>query len=551
MFRIFKSLFLSTDTDVEIVHNYLRILKIPISKNAVREELLEHPDSQSLLSVSDTLTRFGVENAAAKVTAEQLDHIQLPFMARMKSGDGLSLAIVKQFDDDLVIHMPSGQDRWVISNKEKFLQDFQGIVIVGVANEEMGQPDYAITSAKEAKRLKNQVIKLLLLPILIIVTLILALFQQGVSAIIPVLYTIMVLVGTIVGSLLLWYETDRHSVVLQKVCRGGKRRNCDTILNSKASNIFGISWALIGFSYFAGALLAILMLGVMNAVLFHMLSILSLIALVYTVYSVYYQWRVAKQWCVFCLWAQGVLVIQAILVILDGRLWVNSDFISPNLMLTMATSYAIPFWAALLIVPVFKKVKEGESYQRGLARLKHNQQLFQALLIKQRAIIKPTDGLGIRLGKLDAKHKIIKVCNPYCGPCANAHPVIDNILQDNPDVQVQIIFTSSDDDLDIKAAPVRHLLALFGRNNERILKQALNDWYLAKRKDYAAFAAKYPMNGELKMQGHKIRAMQDWCEEMDIHFTPTFFVDGYQLPLMYTVEDLKYFRWSMIENNDV
>ncbi|MDE1192557.1 MAG: cysteine peptidase family C39 domain-containing protein [Arachidicoccus sp.] len=64
---------------------------------------------------------------------------------------------------------------------------------------------------------------------------------------------------------------------------------------------------------------------------------------------------------------------------------------------------------------------------------------------------------------------------------------------------------------------------------------------ISKKKDYAAFAAKYPINGELKQQGSKIKAMSDWCYKTEIAFTPTFFVNSYQLPEQYSVADLKYF----------
>ena len=83
-----------------------------------------------------------------------------------------------------------------------------------------------------------------------------------------------------------------------------------------------------------------------------------------------------------------------------------------------------------------------------------------------------------------------------------------------------------------------------------MIKQALDDWYLAENKNYEAFAAKYPMNGELKRQEAKIETMKNWCDKTEIAFTPTFFVsvpndDGstryYQLPEIYTVADLKYF----------
>ena len=78
-------------------------------------------------------------------------------------------------------------------------------------------------------------------------------------------------------------------------------------------------------------------------------------------------------------------------------------------------------------------------------------------------------------------------------------------------------------------------------NNEEKIKQSLDDWYLPETKNYELFAAKYPMNGELLKQGNKIAAMDKWCKTMDINYTPTIFINGYQLPDAYTIEDLHYF----------
>ncbi len=44
----------------------------------------------------------------------------------------------------------------------------------------------------------------------------------------------------------------------------------------------------------------------------------------------------------------------------------------------------------------------------------------------------------------------------------------------------------------------------------------------------------------LQAQGHKIKAMREWCDKEEIHYTPTFFVNGHQLSDLYTVKDLKY-----------
>jgi protein-disulfide isomerase len=35
--------------------------------------------------------------------------------------------------------------------------------------------------------------------------------------------------------------------------------------------------------------------------------------------------------------------------------------------------------------------------------------------------------------------------------------------------------------------------------------------------------------------------MDQWCNKVGIEFTPTFFINEYQLPEIYNLEDLKYF----------
>ena len=85
------------------------------------------------------------------------------------------------------------------------------------------------------------------------------------------------------------------------------------------------------------------------------------------------------------------------------------------------------------------------------------------------------------------------------------------------------------------------MLAIAEKVDEIKTQKALDDWYLAETKDYERFAAKYPMTGELLKQGDKIEAMSKWCKAMGISFTPTIFINGYQLPDAYNIEDVQYF----------
>ena len=267
------------------------------------------------------------------------------------------------------------------------------------------------------------------------------------------------------------------------------------------------------------------------------------LAVPYVLFSLYYQWRVARQWCVLCLTVQALLVMQLMVSLTGGwhYLLPLNAVATGAVILPLVTACLLPFVTVSLLLPAYRAAKENRQSRTELQRLKHNPQIFEALLARQKVITEDTKGLGIELGDPGAKYTIVKVCNPYCGPCAQAHVPMEEILHSNPDVRVQIIFTATTHEGDMKAPPVKHLLAIDQHKGKDMVTKALDDWYLAEQKDYDVFATKYPMNGELKKLDHKINAMDEWCRKMDIRFTPTFFINGSQLPDIYSVNDLKYF----------
>ena len=117
---------------------------------------------------------------------------------------------------------------------------------------------------------------------------------------------------------------------------------------------------------------------------------------------------------------------------------------------------------------------------------------------------------------------------------------MDEIIHNNKNVKLKLIFTASNDKDDKRGVAARHLLAISEKHDTLQTQQALDDWYLADRKDYEVFAAKYPMNGEIKEQEKQIDEMKEWCKEAGITFTPTLFINGHRLPEKYKIEELKY-----------
>lgn len=260
----------------------------------------------------------------------------------------------------------------------------------------------------------------------------------------------------------------------------------------------------------------------------------------YIVFSVYYQWRVVKQWCPLCLAVQAVLAMEltwAIVYYFTAE--IQSPFNNLNALLPIAGCLLLIIIAWYLLKPILLAAQTAPGYNAAYKRLLYNPEIFNSLLQQQTSAPAGWQQLGITIGNPDAINTIIKVCNPYCGPCAKAHPVLEEIVKRNKNVNIKVIFTASNNENDRTSKPVKHLLAIAAKQNLQLTEQALDDWYLADKKDYDVFAAKYPMNGELIEQESKLDQMKKWCDEAEIAFTPTIFVNGKRLPERYSINELE------------
>ncbi|WP_431217324.1 DsbA family protein [Puia sp. P3] len=240
---------------------------------------------------------------------------------------------------------------------------------------------------------------------------------------------------------------------------------------------------------------------------------------------------------------QFLLVIAALNAMGAGLF--RAQFDHPfELLVSAAVCFLLPALIWEFGKPFLFKMQRAKNIHRNYLRLKFSDEIFDTLLKKQMALTIPADGLGIDMGNSGAANTLIKICNPYCGPCSKAHQQIEELLEQHDNLRVKIIFTALNDDSDKGAIPARHLMALAGMGDRRLTKQALDDWYLAEKKDYTLFAAKYPLNGELAKQGVYLEAMSSWCKEMKVAQTPTIFYNGYRLPSAFNIDDIKYFLWE-------
>lgn len=528
------------------LHNFFKLLKIDSTLTGIDKELQLHPNYPSLLSIQDTLSKYKINNVAYKIENTVLSSIPTPFISYLRTNGG-NFIIVNKIENSSVTYSLNNEIK--LATLEDFCNRWKNVILIAETTEKSNEPNFQQNNKKERwQRIKIPCLLFLSAALIVLK----ALFQPHFNAAITTyffVFSIFSIFGLFVSILLLWYEVDKANLALQKICTGFKNVNCNSVLNSKQAKLFGIiSWSEVGFLYFASSYLLLCFQGSQALPL---LTIFSIIVFPYTLFSIYYQWRVVKQWCVLCLWIQLILFSQFVTTIIYYSN--NSSSLFNQVNLSIIVSFLMVGTFSLIwffVKPLLIYKQQSKLKLQELNRLKYNPEVFFGLLKKQKNIGDSAKELGILVGDVSAKNTIVKVCNPYCGPCAKAHKSIDNLLLQVKNLKVQIIFTATNQKGDRKTNPVKHLLAIDSLSNKANTHKALDDWYLAKNKSYETFAEKYHLNGELENQVNKIELMDKWCNEVNITFTPTIFFNGYQLPEAYSIEDLQYFIEELNQDLD-
>ena len=513
------------------VNKLLKELSISIDAETINAELEKHPDYPSLLAISDVLSAFNIENAAYRVDLENLANVPCPFIAHtsINAGDFL---VVNTMDGDKVTVSSEKWNNHKMSLDE-FKKIFKGIVLTAEPSADFKTTN---TLSTTLTAIKNPAI--IAGGVLILVS---AVFVSGYFTNLnwqTLLLTVFKTAGLITSVLLLIQSIDSNNPLVQKLCQGGSKTNCNAILSSKAAKVFeGLTWSEVGFFYFAGTWL-LLLFGSGSATIWWALAILNVISLPYTFYSIYYQARVAKQWCVLCCTVQALLWLEFISLVTNIQTFSLSFGDGRNAAIIIVCLLTpVVLW--MLLKPLFLKLQQLQPLKQQLRKFKYNTDLFNNTLTAQPKYAQPDDTWSIVLGNVEAENIITMVSNPYCGPCAKAHNQLAELLEHRDDIQARIVFTANNTDEDIKTPVSRHLMALNEQPDKTIVKQALHDWYEQKQKSYEAWAKVYPVQ-LIEADFQKLDKQKTWCEMAEVTFTPTMLLNGYRLPDLYQLPDLKY-----------
>ncbi len=339
--------------------------------------------------------------------------------------------------------------------------------------------------------------------------------------------------------ILLLYEVDRNNALVRKICESDDDApsHCDAVLNSAAAKIFGMSWAEIGFFFFGGTTLILLLPGIAFEERFLWLSLFSACAAPFILFSVYYQWRVVKQWCKLCLTTQAILAGEFICYMLLFRPALRVPELLPESILFGLGCLLLPMLAWFALRPAFSRAIEARHYKPAYYRIKNNPDYFSVRMQKQPPIPQGSEALGFVYGNAEGNTTLTFVSNPYCKHCAEAHAELETLMPAYQDLNVRMLFPTRNRSDKKTARAVKHIMAIAQSGDPKLLEAALHEWF--SKNDYEALATRYPKTpAELDAQGPKLEAMHNWCVQAGISHTPAFYLNGIRVPEDYSVKEI-------------
>lgn len=511
----------------KIVHYFFNLLEIKVPDSELRGLLFSNPYYPSLAALSDVCKMLDVEHYPVKISFEELKKHGTPVLVHLPKNGG-DFVVIKEFVDKNIIYCNSSGET-IILPESSFINDWEGIAF------------YAFQSVEKKRRVFSDIVSqlffkirpfsLLFLSVILLIYLIVQ--NPDWSFITIVCIKLLGIVGCIC---LIRKSLDTQGANwMNKICVVGQYINCDAVMNSSASMLFGfLHLTDIGFVYFTGGFISLLISIVQGETYSTMIILFSfsVLSIPMIVYSIYHQVFLIRKFCLFCLFVQTLLLLENILFMICFKSLILNDFhINAFMGILLSFTMVAILWSYLK--PLINQVNEAYTYKSRYLNLRNIPEVFNIYLNKSEERNMEISGAEIIMGNHHAELSIVVIINLYCGPCAQVHGYLKKVMNEyRDDVKMVIRFLSPDKD----RQETLYLLGVYYAMGEELFEKALDDWFLLR--DYEKFKEKYPMPTagiEVKM----ILERQDiWIERANIKSTPSVFLNGRLVGQEYSMEDI-------------
>lgn len=527
------------DNTVSVIQKVVRYYRIKVTKSSVKEALKSHSYYPSFKSICDSFNEWDIENYPLKYRLKEMKELTPPYIAHFEISGGQMISFVTDIKENKVSYYDSYKTKRE-TGYDEFIKKCSGAVILLNPDKKSGEKEYR-------KKWQNDVLSRASLPLIIfafMVFLLLVLldFPGLIVERLKGLYGILLftkITGIVLSILLVLHEFEVRSSFTDKLCHLNKATNCSTVLNDKASKIFGwFGWADAGIIYFTGCLL-FLLFDVTEAGL-SLMAILSALSIPYPLFSIYYQGFVLKKWCPFCLGVQLLLITEFILLL---PVFSNLVFSFNSLLSFILIFLIIGIIYSLLIMYLREKLSNENNFYKYLG-FKKNPEILKMLLLNQRKYDIPVTNTSLVFGKKDSLLRITAFLSLHCSHCARAFIKMKEILKSDTNVAINLVLVTSDRNI----INTLYHYKLSRKDNEAL--ELMEQWYYTDPYSRNKVFETLCIPDADEVSEGVINENNKLYKELGVIGTPTFFINGYQLPHQYDIDDIKYFSEVFTEREE-
>ena len=508
---------------------FLELLDVKHTKKYSEKVYNEHPFKNSMYAFSDLLNDYGVDNVSIQLLEEDKDitKLEAPVIVSM----GLDISVVSKIEPDFVTIATLNNNKATITINN-FHEFWNGIALLAEPKTKSIEPNYLKHKLTDSYNFVQKSVLILFVASLFFYTI----WSKNIYQSLGLMSLLAVnLAGIFVSFLLVMKHYKIQSNYADKICSLIQEGNCNEILDSDASKLFGmIGWGEIGLSYFsANCILLLFFPGLLP-----LLAIINVCALPYSFWSVWYQKFKAHSWCTLCLIVQGLLWLVFTGNLVFGYFEHIPEAIAlPNL-IVLFCAYGIPFIVINLLLSLIVGKSKAESMAQEFNSLKAHDDVITALLQKQPHFEVDKTSSQILFGNRNAEILVTILTNPHCNPCARMHKKLAEILQDeNGKFCIQYIFSSFREEFDESS---QFMISTYLNKPLSDTCRIYHEWFTAGIRDRFVFFEqnKVPYDENCINEFNK---HNEWKENAKLKATPTVLVNGYKLPEKYKIEDIRFF----------
>ena len=506
------------NTIIYIFSKYLRLQRYHLAEHEVRSRLLSDPGN-SVVSMSNTLDYFDIQNIVATVPKTALVDLPKYFIGQLSNGEKFALALIQQGEKGEELNIEVDEKKLFSLSQEEFLKEWTGFII---AIEKDENPWFR-------KNLEKTLI-ISILSLCSVSAFVYVFWATGVF--LTATYLLLAITGLLI-SYLTFKEKIDDNLEGSRFCKLSTNSDCNTVLKSKEAKLFNLlDLSDISIVYFSFLTLAFIYEH--NNSIFFLMSACSLPMIFYSLYTQYFQ---LKKWCPLCLGISLVLILQ-FLVMVNINQGFDFDYYT-ILPFTFLFGIIIIGWVKLKSLLLTQQEHHALTVENLSFRRNHD------LFLPYYNTLEEVDHLldSIPKIKMGADHPLVTltaVTNPLCKTCIQAHQVYMALLEKHPrELRIDFLFLVPNQNInEPKTQIAERLIQLYMEDSQQIFRQAFDGWY--KTIDANQWLNQWGVCTDIPYN-HMLRQQVTWCLQNKIDSTPAMLLNGKLFPGAYRPSDIENF----------